>query len=194
MTGLTGLSQLIDTTSKKPRPDQDPNWYVDADILLDQLVTLRFRAIDPEDWARRTYDSSPRADVPKDKTFEFNVPEVCAAVARVSSFLVDDDTEERIPPEMWDRLWPIVSAPDKVRILDAVFLTNQWGPQKATLDAKKARLLTLAQSADSLASSESPLDDSADGNRETSSTSNETSTDASADSSSPANPSGTTAK
>lgn len=196
MSGLAGLSQLVDTASKKPRPDRDPNWYAHSSAMIgEQLVTFRFRAIDPEEWARRTFESSPQKDVPNDQTFRFNVREVSKDVAMISGALVDEDgTEEHVPLELWEQLWPVLSGPDRNDIIDTVFGLNHATPALATIAAKKARLLTLAQSADSPASSESRPDDSADGSPEKSSTSSETSSDASAGSSSPAKPSGTTSR
>lgn len=196
MTGLAGLSQLIVTTSKKPRPDRDPNLYAEVGALLgEHLVSIRFRAIDPEEWARRTYESKPQVGVEKDQTFKYNVREVATQVAHISGYLVDEDgSEELIPAETWAELWPILSGPTRVDIFDAVFILNQGMPQMRTLEAKKARLHTRVQSADLLESSESPSSDSADGSPAKSSTSNGTSKDASPASSSPAKPSGTTSK
>lgn len=196
MTGLAGLSQLIDTTSKKPRPDRDPNLHVDVAALLgEHLVTIRFRAIDPEEWARRTYESTPQPDVEKDQTFKYNVREVAKDVAQISGYIVDEDApEEFIPAATWAELWPVLSGPTKVDIFNAVFILNQGMPQMRTLEAKKAQLLTLAQSDDSLGKPGSHPVDSEGGSPAKSSTSNETSKDASPASSSPASPSGTTSK
>ncbi|OOB91188.1 hypothetical protein [Rathayibacter sp. VKM Ac-2630] len=193
MTGLAGLSQLIDTTSKTPRPDRDPNMHVDVAALVgEHLVSLRFRAIDPEEWARRTYESTPQPGVEKDQTFKYNVREVAKDVAQVSGYLVDEDRpEEFIPATTWAELWPILSGPTRVDIFNAVFILNQGMPQMRTIAAKKARLRTLEQSADSPESLESHPAGSAGGSPVRSSKSSGTSKDASPASSPPASPSGT---
>jgi hypothetical protein len=110
----------------------------------DALVTLRFRRLPGRVWGELADRFPPRAQVPIDRQFGYNLDGLCMAAAMYRrepdepggepgpayGFRLEDGTEVPLSTEEWHELFDRVSGSDYRAIRDTVWLLNDFGPRQ----------------------------------------------------------------
>lgn len=103
------------------------------------VITLRFEQLSGQQWAEIAARNPARVDVLIDRRYGYNYHETAKTAATVSgSRVLDDGTTERITPEQWSRLFPLLAGREFEAIASALWDLNDFGPTQRVAAAGKA--------------------------------------------------------
>jgi hypothetical protein len=115
-----------------------PKPHLDVDVTVNgNLHTLRFVQMDPLEWASEADRHPARPGVMIDSRYGYNLRSLVKAVAPQTGSLFDDG--ESRPIEDWPALLKLIAGNGFQRVTDAVWSLNEYLPEKAVEEAKKAR-------------------------------------------------------
>lgn len=118
----------------------------DVDIALNgNLYTLRFKQMDGTEWADACDRAPVRPGVLLDKKYGYNLRFLVTLAAPLSGGRVDGDSVVPLTPDQWRAILK-GNGRNVSRIGDAIFLLNEYGPEDAVDEAKKASAAGSAQS------------------------------------------------
>jgi hypothetical protein len=99
---------------------------------------FRFYRMDGLKWAALIAEHPPRTHVALDLRYGFNLHEVTPVAVVSCGRLLDGENEVSLPKEQWNDLLTVLSGHEVERIADALFVLNEWDPERAVQRAKKA--------------------------------------------------------
>lgn len=152
-----GFSEDLATVKAAPRPTDD------VDVTLNgKLYTLRFTQMDGLEWASAVDRHPARPGILIDSRYGYNLRQLVKTVAPKCGVLLSDGAEVALrvdpptdpsvkngPPRVdeWADLFKALDGHAVQRICDAVWALNEWTPQQAVADAKKALTVSGRKSA-----------------------------------------------
>jgi len=107
-------------------------------VVAGEVVTLEFTEVPTSVWSRITVKHPPRADVPIDRTFQYNYHAASEESLVEYATRVEGDERVKMSAEQWAALLGVLSSWDRSRLFDVVWGMNEWEPYQRTQDAKKA--------------------------------------------------------
>lgn len=113
--------------------------YHDVSVKLNgNLHTFRFTQMDGLQWASATDMHPARPGVLLDMRFGYNLRPLSLLVAAQTGKRIDGDKFVDLTPDQWTNLFKALPGASVMRIGDALFELNEYGPGEAIEALKKA--------------------------------------------------------
>lgn len=106
----------------------------------DALVDLKFTRMIGADWGDITITNPPRENSLPDRAFfGYNFHAVTRLAAVRSGVLLEDDVEQELTEEQWDKLFALLSGKDHENVANAIYRLNEGDSARAVEVGKALR-------------------------------------------------------
>jgi hypothetical protein len=113
--------------------------HIDVDVVVNSKpYKLRFFQMDGLDWADQCDRFPIRPGVLLDMRYGYNLRPLSKAVAKLTGKMVDGEKLVDLTEEQWDGLLKMLPGAAMKHVGDALFNLNEWLPDVAVVEAKKA--------------------------------------------------------
>lgn len=128
------LDDLLESAAEIPNP------FLDVDVELGgKLLPLRFYRIDGGKWAEITALCPARLGSAIDRRYGYNFQAASQMAAPVSGRVLDGEDEIEYDDEKWGEVIKALAGAHVKSIHSAIWQLNEYDPQVAVVEAKKAR-------------------------------------------------------